>query len=83
MHRILGVLNRIESDEQGHAMPAGAALIAGAGIVLLGIGAANDSGALAIIGGIVGGVGVLAASLLDHMKIDYDMYDRLEKLEKK
>ena len=64
-------------------MPAAAALLAGGGIVLLGIGAANDSGALAIIGGIVGGVGVLAASVLDHMRVDYDMYNRLEKLEKK
>lgn len=83
MRRILEAMYRIQADEHGHAMPAGAALLAGAGIVLLGIGAANDSGALAIIGGIVGGVGVLAASVLDHMKIDYDMYDRLEKLEKK
>ena len=83
MHTILKGLSKIHSGEEGHAAPGAAALLAGAGIVLLGIGAANDSGVLAIIGGIVGGLGVLAASLLDHMKIDYDIYARLEKLEKK
>ena len=29
------------------------------------------------------GVGIIGLSVLTHMKIDYDIYDRLEKLEKK
>jgi hypothetical protein len=64
-------------------VPALAALAGAIGAILLGIGAANDSGGLAIAGGVIAGVGFLAASILDHMKIDYDLFRRVENLEKK
>ena len=70
-------------SEGGHAMTLPGPLLAGAGAVLLGIGAANDSGALAIIGGIVLAVGLLAASVLAHAGVDYGIYGRIEELEKK
>lgn len=69
--------------EEGHAMPAVASLIGAVGAILLGIGAANDSGALAITGGIVAGLGFLAGAILEHTKVDYDVYRRIEELEKK
>jgi hypothetical protein len=70
--------------EEGHAGPGVASLVAGIGAVLLGIGAAGDDlGWLAIVGGIVLGVGVIAALLLDHMQVEYGIFDRLEKLEGK
>jgi hypothetical protein len=59
-------------------------LVAAVGAVLLGIGAAaDDMGWLAITGGIVLAVGIVAEGLLAHMQVDYDIFGRLEKLEGK
>jgi hypothetical protein len=69
--------------EEGHALPALAGLAGGAGAVVLGIGAANDSGVTAVIGGIVLGVGLFGYTLLDHIGVDYNIFGRLEKLEGK
>ncbi|MCS7294810.1 MAG: hypothetical protein RMK15_02575 [Chloroflexota bacterium] len=65
--------------ESGHALPVLAALVAAAGAILLGIGAANDSGVLAIVGGIVAGVGVIAHELVRHVTIDYEFFRRTSK----
>lgn len=83
MERFVGFLLAAHQGEEGHALPGLAALIGGAGAVLLGVGAANDNDALAIAGGIIAGVGILAATVVNHLTVDYDVYDRLEKLEKK
>jgi hypothetical protein len=69
--------------EEGHAMTAPPLLAAAAGAIVLAIGAANDSGITAIIGGIVLAVGIVAASVAEHMVVDYDLYARIEKLEGK
>ena len=81
---MLRTVIRTLNGEEGHAPPAIASLLAAAGAVALGIGAAGDDlGWLAIVGGIVLGVGVLAAGLLEHVTVDYDMYGRIDKLEGK
>ena len=77
------VLRTLHEDESGHALPGATALLGAIGAILLGIGAANDSGGLAIAGGIIAGVGFLASALLEHVTVDYGLYDRIEKLEKK
>ncbi len=74
----IGMLN----GEAGHAITLPGILLGGAGAILLGIGAANDSGPLAIIGGVVLAVGLLAASLLAHIGIEYGIFHRLDELEK-
>ena len=72
------------NSEDGHAGPAVASLVAAVGAIVLGIGAAGDDlGWLAIVGGIVLAVGVLGAIVLDHMQVEYNIFDRLEKLEGK
>jgi hypothetical protein len=71
----------VTEGEEGHALPALAGLAAGIGAVVLGIGAANDSGVTAVIGSIVLGVGLFGYTLLDHIGIDYNIFGRLEKLE--
>ena len=83
MSRIRTFALAVHEQEEGHAIPALAALLGAVGAILLGIGAANDSGALAITGGILAAGGILGASLLEHVMVDYGLYDRIEKLEKK
>ncbi|MGE0601560.1 MAG: hypothetical protein AB7J35_19105 [Dehalococcoidia bacterium] len=73
----------IHRSEEGHAVPALASLLGAIGAILLGIGAANDSGVLAVVGGILAAVGILAGPVLEHVVVDYNIFDRLEKLEKK
>lgn len=76
-------INQTIKSEEGHAQPGIATLIGAAGAILLAIGAANDTGVLTIIGGIVLAVGLVAAPVVQHMIVDYDVFGRLEKLEKK
>ena len=72
------------NGEEGHAGPGVSSLVAAAGAVILGIGAAGDDlGWLAIVGGIVLAVGVFGVGLLEHMMVDYGIFGRLEKLEGK
>ena len=73
------MLNR----EDGHGITLPGSLLSGAGAILLAVGAANDSGVLAIAGGILLAVGIMAFSVLAHMGIDYGIFSRLDELEKK
>jgi hypothetical protein len=80
LRSLITVINR----EEGHAGPGLSSLVAAAGAVILGIGAMGDDlGWLALVGGIVLAVGVAGAALLEHMNVDYNIFDRLEKLEGK
>lgn len=80
---LLKAVPRLDASEEGHAGPLPGIFAAGAGAVMLGFGAANDTGWLAIAGGIVGGVGIVAAFVMNHMLVEYAIYRRLEDLEKK
>ncbi|TAK57445.1 MAG: hypothetical protein EPO22_12205 [Dehalococcoidia bacterium] len=75
--------NIIEHGEEGHGMPLIGALIGAAGAIVLAIGAANDTGALAIAGGIILAVGLMAMLVIQHMTVEYGIFGRLDKLEKK
>ncbi|HMO54971.1 MAG TPA: hypothetical protein PJ994_10745 [Tepidiformaceae bacterium] len=77
------LIRTVHRSEEGHAQTLPGMLMAAAGIIALGIGAANDTGWLAIAGGIVGGLGVVVAMVLDHRYVEADLYGRIEKLEKK
>jgi hypothetical protein len=72
-------ITRQLAGEDGHAVTALAAIVAGAGAVALGIGAANDTGWLAVTGGIVVGVGLVGYELLRHTRIDYELFRRTDK----
>ncbi len=67
------------NNEDGHARTILGPIVGAVGAVLLGIGAAKDAGALAVIGGIVLGVGLVATSVIQHMVIDYEMFRRTTK----
>lgn len=74
----------IMRGEAGHAGTLPAMLVAAAGAVLLGIGAAGDDlGWLAIAGGIVLAVGILGSFAMNHMIVEYGIFERLDKLEEK
>ncbi len=76
-------LTKIVSEgEEGHGAPIPGAILGGVGAILLGIGAANDTGALAIVGGIVLAVGLMATLLLNHIMVEYGMFSRLDDIEK-
>lgn len=75
-------LQALDAAEEGHAGPLPGALAGAAGAVMLGIGAAGDTGWLAVTGGIVAGAGILAAFVMNHMMVEYEFYRRLDELEK-
>jgi hypothetical protein len=73
----------VRGGEEGHAGPLPGMVAAAAGAIILGIGAAADTGWLSIVGGIVLAVGILAAFVMNHMMVEYGIYERLESIEKK
>ena len=75
MTRLIRAIQEVHNDERGHVEVGVPSLIAG-------IGAGGGGAVLAIIGGVVLGVALFAASILRHRQIDYDVYSRLDKLEK-
>jgi len=81
MTRFIRIIQQVNDDERGHVEVGVPSLVAGIGAVLLGIGAGGGGAVLAIIGGVVLGVALFAASLLRHRQIDYDVWTRLDKLE--
>lgn len=82
LNNILGTIIAKAQQEEGHALPALGNLVAAAGAIALAIGACDNRDWLTIVGGIVLAVGIVAGGVLEHMGVDYDIFGRLEKLEK-
>jgi hypothetical protein len=82
MESFITAVHRFHSDERGHVEVGVPSLVAGIGAVLLGIGAGGGGAVLAIIGGVVCGLGIFVTGLLRHRQIDYDLWRRLDRLEK-
>ncbi|MEP6872115.1 MAG: hypothetical protein ABI939_09755, partial [Anaerolineaceae bacterium] len=70
----------IHENEDGHITPALGSVFAGIGAVVLGIGSANDNGAMAVTGGIVLAIGILAYTLIHHRMIDRGIFQDIDKL---
>ncbi|MEX0750047.1 MAG: hypothetical protein WD359_04485 [Dehalococcoidia bacterium] len=73
----------LRNGEEGHATAGIGTVIGAAGAIMLAIGAAGDTDWLTITGGIVLAIGVIAAGVLHHQVVDYDLFGRLDKLEGK
>lgn len=82
MLRLIRALYHLGRSEEGHTAPLFLAIVAAAGAIALGIGASEDSSIAAIAGGVVLGLGVIGAIMAYHLTIDYDIYKRLDDLEK-
>ena len=82
MKQVHTAFSRIRDDERGHVIVAVPSLVAAVGAIVLGVGAAADSDWAAIVGGVVLGVGIFLTGLARHRGIDYDVWMRLDKLEK-
>lgn len=80
---MLKLLAKMHGAEEGHAVGLVGPMMAAAGAILLGIGAAQGREKLDVIGGIVIAVGILAGSLIQHTRIEYPIYHRLDDIEKK
>ena len=80
--RFIRTVQQIHNDERGHVEVGVPALVAAIAAIVLAIGAAADSDVVTIISGVVLGVALLSASLARHRQIDYDVWRRLDKLEK-
>ncbi len=83
MFKRLVTLAALLNSEEGHGITLPATLAGMAGAILLVVGVVNNQDVLTIIGGVVLAVGLLASSMAQHMLIEYDIYDRLDKLEGK
>ena len=77
------MLERLMREEQGHAQAGVGTLVGAIGAILLAIGAAGETDWLIWVGGVVLALGIIAAGLLHHTVVDYELYGRLEKLEGK
>lgn len=75
------LLRRIRDEEHGHVAVGVPAAVAAIGAVLLGYGAA-DNDTIAVIGGWVLGLGIFVASVAHHRAVDYEVFGRLDNLEK-
>jgi len=82
MSRLIRIIRALHEGEEGHTQALGTTLVAAGGGIALAVGAAEDSSIAIYIGGIVLAVGLLASTVLSHLTIDYEIYDRLNKLEK-
>lgn len=82
MRPVRQILRAGIADERGHAAPLLPALLAAAGAVVLAIGVAADSDVASIIGGVILAAGLLAMTVVNHVTVDYGIFDRLDKLEK-
>ncbi len=82
MLRMIRNLSQLGRNEDGHTAPLLMAIVGAAGAIALGIGASEDSSIVAIVGGVVLGLGVIGAIVANHMTIDYEIYNRLNDLEK-
>ena len=69
--------------EEGHAISGGASLLAAVGLIALTIGAVNETDWLTIAGGVVAALAILAEGIARHRTIDWEVYHRLEELERK
>lgn len=82
MTRIVHFLTRVRDEEDGHVAAGVPALLGAFGALAVACGAAEDISWVAYLGGILLAVGILGGSIARHRAIDYEIYDRLEKLEK-
>lgn len=77
---IRSALASIYESEEGHVAPHIGTLSAGAGAIILSIGAANDNGMMTIAGGVVLALGIIGYGVIHHGTIDKDFYGRIDKL---
>ena len=82
MKHLVHLLRRLRDEEDGHIAVALPGLVAAIGALALACGAAEDISWVAYLGGVLVAVGIVASGVARHRTIDYEIYGRLEKLEK-
>jgi hypothetical protein len=82
MKRMLAYALRLHREELGHAVLGFTSLIPAIGAIVLTVGVTSDEDTITWIGGILLGVGLFVAGAARHRGVDYEVYSRLETLEK-
>ena len=77
------LVERLTSDERGHVLVGVPSAIAAIGAIALGYGAAGNDDTVTVIGGFILAAGIFVTGLARHRTIDYDVWKRLDELEKK
>ncbi len=83
LSQFVRIFRRLREEEDGHALVGMPGLIGAIGALVLAYGAAEGESAAVWIGGVVLALGVMGTAIARHRGIDYEIYDRLEKLEGK
>lgn len=83
MRLIQGCVQKLRDDERGHVMVGVPSLVGAIGAIMLGYGAAGNDDTVTVIGGFILAVGIFVTGLARHRTIDYDVWKRLDELEKK
>lgn len=81
MERLALFLWRLREEEDGHVSSGVPALLGAFGALALACGASEDISWVAYLGGILLAVGIMGGAIARHRGIDYEVYDRLDKLE--
>jgi hypothetical protein len=82
MKTVIEGMRRLHEDEQGHVEVGVPSLLAAVGAIMLAIGAAGGTDWLTYVGGIILGLGIFVTGLARHRLIDYDVWERLDRVEK-
>lgn len=75
-------LTELHEDEAGHLLLGLPNIVASAGAGLLAGGAAGGEDVVTIIGGVALAVGLLWSGVAQHNLVDYDVWRRLDRLER-
>ena len=82
MSTLKAILRAVHTGEEGHTQALATTLVGAGGAIALAVGAAEDSSVAIYAGGVVLAVGLVASIVLSHLTVDYEIYDRLNELEK-
>lgn len=73
---------RMRREEDGHVWRGVTALLGAAGAIVLTLGVTGANDTLAWIGGVVVALAFLNSGFMEHSKMDYPLYRRVDELEK-
>ena len=78
-----GFMRRLATEETGHLTPLITGVLGAVGVLVLAFGATDDNNTLVWIGAVAVAAGFLNAAVVEHIKVDYPLYARVDALEER